>query len=132
MDPARNPAAAKYIAEGPHLDIYCYGGLGGRRCDRTVTLTAAQIEATIGPVEQVNLARLNRTLVCSHCGARARDKKVQARWSVFEHYINAHRARIAAEVAKWGEPQTCPLVLPGIGPFHPEDMGLVVPPRPSR
>lgn len=127
MDSARNPAAAKFIAEGPHLDIWCYGFHAGKRCDRQVKLNAAEIEAAFGPVDQVDLKRLNRSLSCSCCGAKARDKRVEARWDLFDDNIARHRTVIAKEIEEWGKPQTQPMLLPGIGYIYPEDMGLVVP-----
>lgn len=132
MDSARNPAAVKFIAEGPHLDIWCYGFIDDRRCDRRVKLTAAEIEKAFGPVDQVDVNRLNRTLTCKSCGAKARDKRVEARWDLFDEHIARHRWVIAKEIEDWGVPQTQPMVLPGIGAFHPEDMGLVVPARRKR
>lgn len=132
MDSARNPAAVKFIAEGPHLDIWCYGFIGEVRCGRRISLTAAEIEKTIGPVDQINISRLNRSLTCSRCGAKGRDKRVEAKWDTFDYSIQVHRARVAKEIEVYGVPQTQPMVLPGIGAFHPEDMGLVVPPRGKR
>ena len=127
MDSARNPAAVKFIAEGPHLDIWCYGFIGDRRCDRQVKLNAAEIEAAFGPIDQVDLKRLNRSLACSCCGAKGRDKRVEARWDLFDDNIARHRAVIAKEIEEWVKPQTQPMLLPGIGYIYPEDMGLVVP-----
>lgn len=124
MDSAPNPRIAQYIAEAPHLEIWCYWP----DCERHVTLTAAEARAAFG-LAWDDIPKLNRTLRCT-CGARARDKKVQARFSTLDHAIETYRARCAREIREFGEPQTAPMKLPGIGEVRPEDLGLTWTPQP--
>lgn len=125
MDPAPNPRIVQFIAEGPHLHIWCYNPA----CGRHVTLAAAEAKAKFGSAWQ-DFPKLNRILVCS-CGARARLKKVRAFPCTFDDSIESYRDSIARQLEKYGEVSSQPLVLPGLGEIHPEDVGFPNAPRPK-
>lgn len=119
MDSAPNPRIAQFMAEGPHLNIWCYTP----DCGRKAYLTAAEAQAAFGSAWR-DFHRLNRIIVCSACGARARDKKVQAFPCSLDDTVRNHCEDIRKEIERYGVPQTQPLLLPGLGLVQPEDMGI--------
>ena len=125
LDLAPNPRIVQYVAEGPHLNIWCYWPT----CRRRVTLTAAQAQATFGAAWD-DVHKLNRIIYCSACGARAADKKVEARFCTLDHSIAEYRRRVEREIREYGEPQTQPMTIPGVGQVRAQDLGLTWTPRP--
>lgn len=124
MEPARNPAVVKFIEEGQHLHIDCYWP----DCGRRVLLNRQEADKLFQPRFGPNwtLQQIRPVLKCTECGARAKDKRVNAYPSTFDDAIARHRYRLEKEIEMYGSLQTAPMVLPGLGYVYPEDLDLKV------
>lgn len=90
------PILADLFELPQRLEISCYG------CARdTIRLTPEEAVAKYGA--EMTFARLRTILTCSECGARGRDRKIDARASTSDYYDALARKRHRDEVEAYGQ-----------------------------